>query len=459
MTVQTLSSANRAVPPGPRGYPFVGVIPNLLGNPLRYLPRVVAQYGDIVSLPMGSQRFYLLNHPDHIKHVLQMNNRNYHKGVNLRVVKNLLGEGLFISEDDFWRRQRRLVQPAFHHQRLALLTDIMVNATLGVSERWQPAAQTGEVLDVSRDMRNLTQQIIVQTMFSSAIGDDGDAVGQALDKAFEYIAKSLWLSWLPDRLIPGHRQYQQSIEMLNKVVYRLLDERRKSNEDHGDLLTMLLQARDEETGEGMTDKQVRDEVLTMFIAGHETTATAMSWIWHLLAQHPEVEQRLHAELATVLGGRTPTFQDVPQLIYTRMVIEEALRLYSPVWLLLRTPVADDTVGGYTIPAGSVVMISTYLIHRHPAFWDEPERFDPDRFTPERVAERPRFAYMPFSGGPRQCTGSAFAMVEAQLILATLAQRYQLRSVPGHVVEPRAISTLHPRNGVRMTVQPRSDSGS
>jgi cytochrome P450 len=431
----------------------------LLRDPLGFLSGVAAQYGDIVSLPMGSQRFYLLNHPDHFKHVLQMNNRNYHKGANLRMVKNLLGEGLFISEDDFWRRQRRLVQPAFHHQRLAMMSDIMVKAALAMGESWQSAAKSGQVLDISRDMRHVTLQIIVQTMFSSAVGDDGDIVGQSLEKAFEYIARSLWLSWLPDRLIPGHRQYQQSIEALNKIVYRLLDERRKSSQDYGDLLTMLLQVRDEETGEGMTDKQVRDEVLTIFIAGHETTATTMSWIWHLIAQHPEVEQRLHAELATVLGGRAPTFQDVPQLTYTKMVIEEAMRLYSTVWLLLRTPVADDTIGGYTIPAGSIVMMSTSLLHRHPAFWEEPDRFDPDRFTPEKAAARPRFAYIPFNSGPRQCIGNSFAMVEMQLTLATLAQQYRLRSAPGHVVEPRVMSTLHPRNGVHMIVEPRSHSGS
>lgn len=458
MTAQTISSSNHSAPPGPRGYPLAGVVPMLLRDPLRFLSDTLTEYGDIVTLPLGSQRFYLINHPDYIKHVLQVNSRNYHKGANLRMVKDMLGDGLIVSEGELWKRQRRLVQPAFHHQRLTILSQTMVDSILAMGEKWRSAAQSGKVLDIAVEMRRLTQQITVKTMFSSDVGSDGDIIGEAVEKAFGYLARSIWLSWLPNRLIPGHGEYQQSIKTFNNVVYRLLDERRKSQQDHGDLLTMLLQARDEETGEGMTDKQIRDEVLTIFLAGQDTPATSLAWIWHLLAQHPDVEQRLHAELATVLGGRVPSFQDLPQLTYTRMVIEEAMRLYTTVWILFRTPLTDDTIGGYTIPAGSIVMISPYLMHRHPAFWEEPERFNPERFAPERAGEQQRFAYIPLSGGQRQCTGSAFAMVEMQLVLATLAQQYQLRTEPGHVVEPRAMLTYYPRNGVRMIARPRSSQG-
>jgi cytochrome P450 len=443
------------VPPGPCGYPLVGVLPMLLRNPLQLLTSVAAQYGDVVSLPVGPQRFYLLNHPDHFKHVLLDHYRNYHKGANFTTFKRLVGQGLGMSEGDFWLRQRRLAQPAFHHQRLAALATMMTDATAAMIELWQTAATDGNTLDIADEMRRLTQQIIVKTMFSSAIAHETEAVCHAFDVALAHITRSFWMSALPARLIPGNQKFEQAVQTLDTVVYRIIEERRHDGNDPGDLLTMLLQAHDAETGEGMSDRQVRDEIMTMFLAGHETTSNALTWTFHLLAQHPEVERQLQAEIIAALGDRIPTFQDIPRLIYTRMVIEEALRLYPVAWVIFRTPLTDDVIGGFHIPARSVVMLCPYVLHRTPAFWEQPEHFDPERFTSARSSGRSRYAYIPFGGGPRQCIGNAFALMEMQLILAMVLQRYRLCSVPGHPVEPHIAITLQPRYGMRMAPQARS----
>ncbi|MDP3767798.1 MAG: cytochrome P450, partial [Dehalococcoidia bacterium] len=254
---------------------------------------------------------------------------------------------------------------------------------------------------------------------------------------------------------PTNLRFRRAMRTLDDIVYGMIEARRNNGADKDDLLSMLLEARDEETGEGMSDKQLRDEVFTMFTAGHETTAAALAWTWYLLSQHPEAEGRLHNELGSVLSGRTPGLDDLQRLPYTRMVIEETLRLYPPVWSIGRMALREDTVLGYRIPAKGQVLLSSYVTHRHPEFWDEPERFDPERFAPERAASRPRYAYFPFGGGPRQCIGNEFAMMEAQLALATLAQRYRLRLVPGQVVEPEPAVTLRPRHGVMVTVEARS----
>jgi cytochrome P450 len=262
------------------------------------------------------------------------------------------------------------------------------------------------------------------------------------------------MSALPNRLTPGNRQFEQALHTLDNVVYRIIDERRRSARDPGDLLAMLLQTRDAETGEGMSDKQVRDEVMTIFIAGHDTVASTLAWTWHLLGQHPQIELQLLDEVDAVLDGQAPTFQDLPRLTYTRMVIEEAMRLYPPAWGLFRSPVVGDMIGGYHIQAGSVVILSPYVLHRTASFWEQPDRFDPERFTPERSAGRPRYAYIPFGGGPRICIGNSLALMELQLIVAMVAQHYRLRSIPGHLVEPYIEVVLQPRNGLRMTLQAR-----
>jgi cytochrome P450 len=402
-------------------------------------------------------------HPDDIEYILRRNNTNYHKGIAHQRFKSLLGEGLLTSEGKFWLKQRRLAQPAFHRQRIAGFATTMTNAAASMLEHWQSYAANGQAFDISAEMTRLTLQIVGQTLFRTDIsGDEAKVVRDALYVALDYLSyRVAHFTLEPMEYIPTrrNRQYWRARRILDKVVYDIIAERRQSEEDTGDLLSMLLLARDEETGEGMSDKQLHDEVMTLVLAGHETTANTLTWTWYLLAQHADVERKLHDELASVLGGRVPVVEDLQRLPYTKMVIEESLRLYPPAWGMSRHAVADDEIRGYRVPAGSEVAVVQYVTHRHPEFWDNPEAFDPDRFTPERSAGRPNFAYFPFGGGPRLCIGNTFALMEAQLILAMIAQTYRLRLVPDQTIEPEPIITLRPRRGISMTLEPVSISSS
>ncbi|TME06375.1 MAG: cytochrome P450 [Chloroflexi bacterium] len=447
-------STDHNVPPGPHTVFFSGHLRDLQRDQLRFYANLRKKYGDIVRFRvLGPVFLNMFFHPNDIDYVLRRNHQNFQKGAALEIFKSLLGEGLLTSEGSFWLRQRRLAQPAFHRQRVAALAPIMTGATATMLERWQAFEQNGQSVDVSVEMTNLTFQIVAKALFSINVEGEVDAVGRAFTVALEQINYRLNHLALPDQFPTRHnRRYLQARRVLDSLVYDIIQQRRRTTEDRGDLLSMFLLARDEETGEQMSDKQLRDEVMTMILAGHETTANTMTWIFYLLAQHPVVERKLQAELASVLGGRAPSLTDLANLPYTRMIIDEALRLYPPAPGISRKAVADDEIGGYTIPAGSEIAVSQYVTHRHPDFWDRPEAFDPERFLPERSAQRPHFAYFPFGGGPRLCIGNAFALMEAHLILATIAQRYQLRLVPGHPVVPEPLVTLRPRFGLMMTLQ-------
>ncbi len=441
----------REITPGPAGYPVLGVLPKMWGGPLQFFVEAARQHGDVVRLELGPRRFYLLNHPDFIQHVLQDNYRNYRKGYEQ--IEPLIGKGLVSSDGNLWRRQRRLMQPAFHRQRLASFATTITSTTNEMLKRWQPMARRGEPIDVAAEMMRLTMDVILKTMFSTHIADRADVAGRAFETTLEHVNMRLMapFDWLESLPTPGNRRFQRALRTLDDIVYGIIDERRRHPTGTNDLLSMLLEARDEETGESMSDQQLRDEVMTIFLAGHETTANALAWTWYLLSKYPEAERRLEAELATVLGGRPPTFEDLPRLTYTRMVIDEALRLYPPAWMFAREAVQADEIGGYRIPAGARIMLSPYVAHRHPGFWDNPEGFDPERFTPERSEGRPRYAYFPFGGGPRRCIGEGFALMEAQLVLATVVQRHRLDLVPGHPVEPQPMATLRPRQGILVTL--------
>ncbi|MFQ5846347.1 MAG: cytochrome P450 [Candidatus Methylomirabilales bacterium] len=443
--------------PGPRGFPLLGVLPQAWKNPLEFFLGAARQYGDVVSLRLGFHRVYLLNHPDHVKYVLQDHYRNYRKPTRVEKVKVLFGEGVTVSEGDLWRRQRHLMEPAFSPQRIAALARVMTDATATMLERWRAVAARGEALDIAAEMMRLTQGIAVKTLFSTDVEGEVDAVRRALTIALEYVNDRAWAFCdLGEHMpTPRNRQFRHALRTLDRIAYRMIAARRKSAHETGDLLSMLLSARDAETGEGLSDAEVRDQVMTLFIAGHEPTANALAWTWHLLTMYPHMQRRLHGKLAAVLGGGAPAFHDLAHLPYVRMVIEEAMRLYPPTWLTARSPIEDDEIGGYHIPADSVVLLSPYVMHRHPAFWEDPEAFDPERFTPERVASRPRYAYFPFGGGPRMCMGMHFALMEAQLIVAMVAQIYRLAPVPGHPVEPHPMIALRPRHGVLVTLDPRS----
>lgn len=333
----------------------------------------------------------------------------------------------------------------------------MTDATLAMLERWQ--ASVGQPLDIPLEMMHLTLRVAGLTLFNLDLSSDADTIGRTFTVILPLITKYSIAPfpplWVPT---PSNRRLQAGIETLDNIVYSIINERRKqiadSSTETGDLLSMLLTARDAETGEGMSDKQARDEVMTLLLAGHETTAISLMWTLYLLSQHPDVEQRLHTELDTVLGGHAPTVDRLNELPYNRMVIQEAMRLYPPAFGITRHAIADDEIGGYYVPANSIIFLSAHYTHRHPEIWEDPERFDPERFTPKRSASRPRFAYFPFGGGPRICIGNTFALMEAQLVLATIAQHYQLRLVPDHPVEPRVLATTRPRYGLPMTLQPR-----
>ena len=449
----TNQSNNHKTPPGVSGLALLRLLPQFRRQSLQTFHDLSQQYGHFIRFK-GLLTAYQLTRPCDVERVLQTNQQNYRKGRLYAEAKSSLGNGLLISEGDFWRRQRRLAQPAFHRQQIAGFAKIMTDAAEAMLGQWQKCEQGGQSLDVVSEMKHLTLRIVGLTLFSTELGDGMLTISRAVEVGRAHFMRRMWQ---PIRLpvsIPtkSNRVFLRAIRDAEGVIYRIIAEhRRRPEANPHNLLSLLLRAKDEDTGERMSDRQLRDESLTIITAGHETTAVALSWTWYLLARHKEVERKLHEELSRVLGGRTPTFEDLPNLKYTLMIIEEALRLYPPVWAIGRMAIADDEIGGYRIKAGSEIILSPYITQRHADFWDEPEKFRPERFSPEESVARPRFAYFPFGGGARVCIGNNFALMEAQLILATVAQKYSLRLSPGCVVEPEASFTLHPRQNVLMNL--------
>jgi len=441
--------------PGPRTRWPGGQMVAFQRDPVGFLARLAREHGDVAQFRIGPQRAFLLNHPDLVRDLLVTHHERFHKGRALQRSKRLLGEGLLTSEEEFHRRQRRLAQPAFHRQRINSYGATMVEYAERAASRWRD----GQSLDISREMMRLTLAIVGKTLFDTDVESEADEVGEALTEVMEMFGYlMLPYTEVLERLpLPQTRRFNRARARLDSVVYRIIEDRRRAGDDRGDLLSMLLLASDEEGDRtGMTDEQLRDEAMTIFLAGHETTANALSWAWYLLAQHPEVEGRLHEELDAVLaGGRPPAVEDVPALRYTEMVVAETMRLYPPAWAVGRLAVADHEAGGYHIPRGSLVLVSQYVMHRDPRYFPDPERFDPERFTAEAKASRPAFAYFPFGGGVRRCIGEGFAWMEAALILASLARRWRMRLPPGRRVEPQPRITLRPgKGGVPVTLERR-----
>ena len=458
LTRRSVEPLAPTIAPGPQGYPLVGALPLVRKDPLQFLVQAARQYGDVVCLGgFGSQKFFLVNHPDDVEYVCKTNYKNYTKGANFQLIKSFAGEGLFLSEGEFWRSQRKLIQPAFHIPRLAALAASITGSTESALGRWASYAHGSQAFDAERELMHLSLEISVRTLFGSDVAEDAETVRQSVSAAFEILHHRVWSLanlplWMPT---PSNRRFQRAVAGMDEVVYRIIRNRRKSGVEGSDVLSMLLSVRDAETGEGMPDRQIRDEVVTMLVAGHESTAITLAWTLALLSRHPGIERRVVAELDEVLGGRTPTFTDLPSLQYLSMVIKESMRLYPAFWMFTRTPIEDDVIGGHAIPAGSVLMFSSYVTHRRADFWPNPEAVDPDRFTPERSAERPAFAYFPFGGGARQCIGNRLAEFQIQLMLATLLQRYSLHLVPGRKLEPEATLSLRPKGGLWMTLHERA----
>ncbi len=440
----------RRQPPGPKGRFFVGSLPELRRDPLATLRSWAREHGDFVHVKLLHLDGYLLSHPDLIEQVLITSNRNFIKPSLLRRASEVLGNGLLTSDGDFWLRQRRLMQPAFHRDRIVGYGETMVMRTHEMLERWQD----GSVFDVHDEMMRLTLAIVAETLFGVDVDDRASDVGEALDMALQRFIDKMGLISLFDRFpLPRNIRFNRVRRRLDGIIYDIIHERRGASHAGNDLISMLLQAQDED-GAGMSDLQLRDEVMTLFLAGHETTAIALSWTLYLLAQHPKIEQNLVDEIDTVLGGSPPGAADMQKLRYTEMVVKESMRLFPPAWRVGREAIRDCRIGEYDIPKGAQVIMSQWVVHYDPRFFDEPELFDPSRWNEERAAKLPKFAYFPFGGGARRCIGDTFAMMEAALILATILQRFHLELRQTEPVDFLPSITLRPKSGITMRVTRR-----
>ncbi len=455
-------------PPGPSRY-LLPHLSRLQNQPIEYFGDMWREYGDLVRLPiLPGFTVFLATHPDIAEHVLSTHQERYEKpDLFLKTMGLIQGEALFTSEGEFWRKQRRLMQPAFHQKQLLHLHSIMVNCVQSLVREWD-AKPAGEEVDIAAEMTRLTLRIVSSTLFSIDISGESDELGRALRTALTYVYHRMTSPLSPGLWLPTPRnfQFRQAKKTLDRIVLEIIQSRRRNPVEHPDLLSMLLEARDEATGEGMSDRQLQNEVITLINAGHETTATTLAWTWHLLGSHPNVLAQVTDEVQTVLGtgglgdgilgDGVPTFEKLPQLQYTRRVIDESLRLCPPgLGLVPRVALEDDEIQGYFIPKGSIFNIASYFTARHPEFWDNPEQFDPDRFLPENASNRPRFAYFPFGAGQHTCIGKNFALMESLIILSILIQRFQIDLVPHQRVEIDPRFTLRPKDGIKVTVQPRA----
>ena len=445
--------ATHAWPPGPRTTPLSALPFGLRRDPLGFLTNLARTHGDVAHVMAAGEHVVLLSDPSLIKDVLVSNQKNFRKGRGLERARRLLGDGLLTSEAQTHLRQRRLIQPAFHKERIASYAAAMTEH----AERIQTGWADGQTFDVAHDMMRLTLGIVGRTLFNADVDAQAHEVGEALSAVLD----SFWTTMLPfgewlERLpIPVIRRARVARAELDGIIYGLIAERRKTPGDRGDLLSMLLLAQDEEQGgKGMSDQQVRDEAMTIFLAGHETTANALSWTWYLLSQWPDVEARLHEEVDRVLGGRTPTLADLPSLTYVDQVITESMRLYPPAYIIGRRAIASYAVAGFTLPPRTLILMSPYIMGRDARFFPAPERCQPERWTDEFRQRLPQFAYFPFGGGTRRCIGESFARMELVLVTASIAQRWRLRLVPGHPVVPQPLVTLRLKHGLQMTTERR-----
>jgi cytochrome P450 len=434
--------------------PILGMLPAIRRDPVGVFMRGARRFGDVVYFKIGPRRGFLITNPDDVRHVLQDNARNYHKSPLYDKLRLFLGNGLLTSEDGFWLRQRRIAQPAFHRERMTALAGVMADAAREAAARWQTLA-AGQTVDVDEEMMRLTRTVVVRALLGADLGPFTSTIDQAWVIINQHVGESFWSLGFADKWpTPKNKRFQAARAVLRGAVDHVIGERRRHPSEGADLLSMLMSARDEETGEAMTDEQLRVEVTTFLLAGQETTSLALTWTWYLLSQNPGARQRLEDELDAVLDGRPPEYSDLAHLPYLRMVIDESMRLYPPAWGFSRQALADDEIGGFPLPRGWLAFVIPYVLHRLPAFWPDPDVFEPERFLPDRSADRPKFAYIPFGAGPRQCIGNQFALIETQLSVATIAQSYRLHLQPRHRVDPWPLITLRPRFGMPMTIERR-----
>ena len=444
-------SRREKFPPGPPPNLIRSLFGAMQQNPLDYFTEMARKYGDVSGMRIGNFRSLFINHPDLIEDVLVNNARKYHKGRILQANKFLFGEGLLTSEGDFWLRQRRLSQPAFHRARVGTYAATMADYAEQMASTWR----NGEERDIHDEMMQLALRIVGKTLFDADVTRDTKEVGETLDILLRIAANFgrtiLVPLWVPT---PRNLRAKMGIRRLEKVIYRIIAERRASGHDAGDLLSILLQAQDDD-GTHMNDRQLRDETITLFLAGHETTANTLSWTWMLLAQNPAVEKKFHEELDRVLGGRTPTLDDLQRLTYLNHVLTESLRLYPTAWGMARLAAEEHEIAGYPVHVGYGVAFAQWVVHRDARWFDAPLEFRPERWENGLAKQLPRFAYFPFGGGPRQCIGNTFALMEASVVLATIGQKFRFALVPGHKVTPLASITLRPRDGIRVRLEARN----
>ncbi len=446
-------------PTGPKGYPFIGSLLDLASaKRLDWFQSLTQKYGDVSKFRLINSDVYLINHPDLVKQVLTKKSSNYtKKSIAFKMVKVVLGDSTFTAMGDNWRRKRRLVQPSFHKERIAALSTAITDTIAEILDEWEVACNKKQTLNVAHEMMQLTLKVVVKSLFSTALSkEEVQTVANVFTPLLEATNKRVvfpfqWLYRLPTT---KNALYQKYIDDLDAIIFRIIKDRRKMSEPPNDLLQMLMDAQDEETGKPLSDEELRDEVMTVFIAGHETTANAMAWLWALLSQHSIVREKVEAEVAEVLDSRTPTPADFPKLAYTLKVFKETMRLYPPVPVLPRKVEADDVLGNYIIKGGNSIFFSPYLLHRHPDFWENPNVFDPHRFDKEAQKKQHTFAYLPFGGGPRICLGNNFAMMEAVFITAMVTQRFKLNLPPNTTVEPQISLTTRPKGGVPIQLERR-----
>jgi cytochrome P450 len=442
------------IPPGPWGLLFLGHAWQLVRDPLGFAARCARTYGDVVCLRFGPLIYYMFSHPDAIEYVLRGNHRNFSKDKGTHLLSSVLGQGLVTSEGELWRRQRRLAQPAFQLDQIQRYGPVMVGAARRLLDEWRP----GQTRDIHADMMRLTLDIVTETLFSSKVSERAGQVGRALEVILKFFAGPValfpWLQWLPT---PGNRRYRRALRELDSILQEVIAGRRAGGPGPEDLLTRLLNARDED-GSRMSDRQLRDELATLFLAGHETTAVALSFCFYLLARHPQAEARLAAELEDVLQGQLPAAEHVPRLRYTEWVVREAMRLYPPVPSIGREALNDCDVAGYPVRKGTQITLVQWVVHRDPRWFDDPEAFRPERWDNDLARRLPRGAYFPFGDGPRVCIGQHFAMMEAVLILATVASRYRLALAPGYALELFPSITLRPKRGLPMVLHEAAGAG-
>lgn len=441
-------------PPGPRGLPLIGVARDFARDPLAFLTGVARQYGDISNFRLGRIDVFFVRHPDFVREVLLTKRASFTMTSLRAKINAVVGEGLFTSRGDLHARQQRLMLPVFRKSRIEAYAAQMAELSRHTRDEWQ----SGSVIDVADEMMKLTMLIAARALFAHDLGDDTRNVSRNIDVVLEFFTRlsSPFLKLSLALPLPSSLRFKRAVRDLDVVIYRMIERRRRDAVLGTDVLSLLMQARDDQTQGQMTEKQLRDEILTLLIAGHETTANVLSWIFYLLSQEPTVDDRLHAEARSVLGGRNSyAAADLDRLVYARQVILEGLRLYPPGWFVGREAQTDVQIGGYTVPKGSVVMLSQYVMHRDDRYFEEPERFKPERWAGDLLERLPRGAYFPFSAGDRHCIGEGFAWQEALLVLATLVECWKFELAPGQTIRPRPSVTLRPDGPIKMIVRPRN----